>query len=110
MVINGTEEGAGAGGVAAPLPPPPQETSRINEAAASARDTLTIDRGRCMTDDAGRGESLMERRENPLLADRRRDAMPVQVGTKVVIDPPEDQSDIAARQVLDQIEHTLSSG
>jgi hypothetical protein len=45
----------------------------------------------------------MECRENPRLADRRRDVVSVHVGPKVRTDAREDDADTFARQIFEQI-------
>jgi len=61
-------------------------------------------------DTAHRSDGFVGCRENPRLAERRRDAVPVHVGPKVRANAREDHADPLARQIIEQIANALRSG
>ena len=61
-------------------------------------------------DTAHRSDGFVECRENPRLAERRHDAVPVHVGPKVRAEAREDHADPLARQTIEQIANGLRSG
>ena len=58
-------------------------------------------------DTAHRSDGFVGCRENPRLAERRRDAVPVHVGPKLRADAREDHADPLARQIIEQIAYGL---
>jgi hypothetical protein len=57
-----------------------------------------------------RSEGFVECRKNPRFAGDRRDAVPVQVGPQVKIHACEDQSNVLAGQLVEQIANRLRRG